>query len=164
MVKIKGIAWAGTKLDKEKYEQTSKFFKDMLGFTPQRALDGLTIFELPNGDYFEVIGPNQAVELNGLVTGPKVDFLVDDVREAREELEKMGLKFEGPIYEAADQNWTHFWAPDGYLYGLTDMHAHPAQKYCAKTWMRRRSTTLRTSQDAECTFPYLLSGISNPIQ
>jgi len=129
MVKIKGIAWAGTKLEKDQYEKTAIFFRDVLGFKVQRLLDGLTIFELPNGDLFEVIGPDQAPELNGKVSGPKIDFLVDDVREARAELEKLGLRFEGVVLDAPDQSWTHFFAPDGHLYGLTDMHDHPANKY-----------------------------------
>lgn len=129
MVKIKGIAWAGTKVDKDKYEATAKFFKDILGFKAVRTEEDVTIFQLPNSDLFEAIGPTQAPELNDFVVGPKVDFLVDDVRSARSELEKLGVKFEGPIYEGTDQSWTHFFAPDGHLYGLTDMHGHPAHEY-----------------------------------
>ena len=129
MVKIKGIVWAGTKVEQDKYQATADFFRDVLGFKPQRTFDGLTIFELPNGDLFEVIGPDHAVELNGVVSGPKVDFLVEDVREARRELEEQGMQFEGDVIDAEDQSWAHFFAPDGHLFGLSDMHGHPDQKY-----------------------------------
>ena len=127
MVKIKGIAWGGSKTDK--YEVTAKFFKDTLDFPVLSTENDVTIFRLPNGDIFEAVGPTQAVELNEHVSGPKVDFLVDDVHTARKELEQLGVKFLGPVYENPDQSWTHFWAPDGYLYGLTDMHGHPAHNY-----------------------------------
>jgi catechol 2,3-dioxygenase-like lactoylglutathione lyase family enzyme len=123
MIKIKGIAWAGTKTDN--YEETAKFFKDVLGFKVLRSDKDITVYRLPNDDVFEVIGPTQAVELNELVKGPKVDFLVDDVRETRREMEQSGVKFEGPVYDGPIQSWTNFHADDGHLYGLTDMHGHP---------------------------------------
>jgi hypothetical protein len=123
-MKIKGIAWGGTKTSK--YEASAKFFKDVLGLTPKNTEVDVTVFQLPNGDLFEVIGPTQAVELNELVSGPKIDFLVDDVAAARAEMEKQGVQFFGPVYNSSEQSWTNFMGPDGYLYGLTDLHSHPA--------------------------------------
>jgi len=128
MIKIKGICWGGTKVSEDQYEATAKFFKEVMGFKPYCVLDGVTIFKLPNGDLFESISPRQAVELNGIVSGPKIDFLVDDVAETRREMEKLGVKFEGPILRNPDQSWTNFWAPDDHLYGLTDMLGHPDHK------------------------------------
>ena len=124
MIRIKGIAWAGTKTDK--YEETAKFFTEILGFTVLRSDKDITVYRLPNADLFEAIGPTQAVELNDIVSGPKVDFLVDDVRATRSEMEELGVIFEGPVYDGPYQSWTNFYGADGYLYGLTDMHGHPA--------------------------------------
>lgn len=126
MEKIKGIAWAGTKTDK--YEKTAKFFKEILGLKPVREEKDITVFQLPNGDLFEVIGPTQGTSLGDLVSGPKVDFLVDNAREVRRELEELGVPFHGPLFGDEVQSWTHFFAPDGYLYGLTDMPDHPLRK------------------------------------
>jgi len=125
MVRIKGICWGGTKVSEEQYEATAKFFTEVMGFKPYCVQDGAVIFQLPNSDIFETVSPRQAVELNGIVSGPKIDFLVYDVAETRREMEKLGVKFEGPIQSNSDQSWTHFWAPDGHLYGLTDMLGHP---------------------------------------
>ena len=87
----------------------------------------LTVFELPNGDLFEVLGSRIAPELDAL-TGPKVDFLVDDVNEAVKELEAKGSKLEGSVYSTEIQNWANYYAPDGNMYGVTDLFNHPLQK------------------------------------
>ncbi len=97
-MKIKGIAWAGTKTPK--YDETVAFFRDVLNLKVRESNPDVTVFEFPNGDLFEVIGPNVAPEMDAL-TGPKVDFLVDDVDEAVSELEAQGCKIEGQIYRAA---------------------------------------------------------------
>jgi len=128
MARIKGIAWGGTRVDKDKYEATVKFFKDVIGFEVTVSDKDVTIYKLPNGDAFEILRPRQAVEQNNLVSGPKIDFLVDNVAETRKEMEKLGVKFEGSIQHNAYNNYTSFWAPDGYLYGLTDWLNHPGHK------------------------------------
>lgn len=121
-MKIQGIVWAGTKT--KNYEGTVAFFRDVLGIQVREAVPDVTVFEFPNGDLFEVIGPSQAPEMD-VVTGPKVDFLVTDVDEAVAELSAKGCKFVGPVYRATIQNWANYYAPDGNLYGITDLFIHP---------------------------------------
>lgn len=125
-MKIKGIAWAGTKTNK--FDHTVAFFRDRLGLKVRESIPDLTVFEFPNGDLFEVIGPTLAPEMASL-TGPKVDFFVEDVPAAVKELEAKGFKIEGPIHSTPGiQNWANFYAPDGNMYGITDLRSHPLQK------------------------------------
>ena len=47
-------------------------------------------------------------------------FLVDDVREARADLEAAGISFLGPVHESDDgAAWSHFRGPDGNVYEIT---------------------------------------------
>lgn len=120
-MKVKGIVWSGTKT--EKYDAMRVFLKDVLGFKVQEDKGIVTVFELPNGDIFELLSPEAAPEI-GNPKGCKVDFLVEDVRQAAEELKAAGIEV-GPVYSEATQDWTNYRAPDGNLYGFTNMRFHP---------------------------------------
>jgi hypothetical protein len=50
---VKGIVWSGTKTDK--YDEMRVFLKDILGFKVQEDKGIVTVFELPNGDIFELL-------------------------------------------------------------------------------------------------------------
>jgi N-glycosidase YbiA len=123
-MKIKGIAWAGTKTTK--YHETVAFFRDCLELKMGESKSNITVFELPNGDLFEVLGPGIAPEMD-VLTGPKADFLVENVDEAVKDFENNGGKLEGTIFRSEVQNWANFYAPDGNLYGFTDLFNHPLQ-------------------------------------
>jgi hypothetical protein len=127
-MKIKAIGWGGTKVSREEHAEISAFFKDVMGFPVISVDEDIIIFRLPSGDIFEVIGPTQATELNDLIDGPKMDFLVDDVHAARKELEARGVEFVTPVLTGSSFSWTNFRGPDGNIYGLTDDPDHPAQK------------------------------------
>jgi len=124
-MKIKGIAWAGTRT--ENFQETVDFFKDVLKFELIEIKEDLAVFQLPNGDIFEVVGPSLSPELEDL-EGPKVDFLVSDVEEVVKALESQGEHFEGSIFREESQNWVNFYAPDGYMYGFTDLVDHPLHR------------------------------------
>lgn len=119
---IKGIAWAGSK--SEKYHETKNFFKNVLQIPVLEEHPDVTIFRLPNGDIFEVLSPNIAPEI-GMPQGAKVDFLVDNVTEALEELKAAGVKTDGIVFHEKTQDWANWYGPDGFIYGFTDMRFHP---------------------------------------
>ena len=57
---------------------------------------------------------------NTFMTHPVAGFLVDDIVAARAEMEAKGIEFIGPIEgDTDDYKWTHFRAPDGFVYELT---------------------------------------------
>jgi hypothetical protein len=122
-MKIKGIVWLGTRT--EHFEQMTDFCRTMLGLSQKSFEPGFAVFEMPNGDLFEVFGHQQA--MNTFMTHPVAGFLVDDIIAARAEMEEKGIEFIGPIYEdTPDYKWTHFRAPDGFVYELTYSKSHPS--------------------------------------
>ena len=115
-MKIKGIVWLGTRTDH--FEQMTDFCRDVLGLSQTFIEPGFAIFDMPNGDRFEVFGPQQS--LNTFMTHPVAGLLVDDIVAARAEMEAKGIEFIGPIEgDTDDYKWTHFQAPDGFVYELT---------------------------------------------
>jgi hypothetical protein len=121
-MKIKGIVWLGTRT--AHFEQMTDFCRDSLGLSQRSIEPGFAVFELPNGDLFEVFGPEQS--FNTFMTHPVAGFLVDDILAARAEMEAKGIEFIGPIEGDSDYKWTHFRAPDGFVYELTYSKSHPS--------------------------------------
>ena len=78
------------------------------------------VFRLPDGSKAEVFGPSDT-EHTHFSRGPVVGFLVDDVETARRALEVEGIAFIGPVHEwePTGEAWSHFRAPDGNVYELT---------------------------------------------
>lgn len=122
-MKIKGIVWLGIRTDQ--FEQMTDFCRDVLGLSQTLLEPGFAIFDMPNGDRFEVFGPQQS--LNTFMTHPAAGFLVDDIEAARAEMEAKGIEFIGPIEgDSDDYKWSHFRAPDGFVYELTYSPSHPS--------------------------------------
>lgn len=122
-MKIKGIVWLGTRTDR--FEEMTAFCRNLLGLSQRMLEPGFAVYELPNGDLFEVFGADQS--MNAFMEHPVAGFLVDDIVAARAEMEAGGIQFLGPIEgETDDYKWTHFRAPDGFVYELTYSAAHPS--------------------------------------
>ena len=120
---VKGIVWLGTRTDH--FEPMVDFCNNVLGLSQTFIEPGFAIFDMPNGDRFELFGPQQS--LNTFMTHPVAAFLVDDIVAARAEMEEKGIEFIGPIEgDSDDYKWTHFRAPDGFVYSLTYFPAHPS--------------------------------------
>jgi hypothetical protein len=119
-MRVIGIAWLGTRTDR--FDEMREFFRELTGVAP-REEQGLAAFELASGDRIEVLDP--AVGESYMVA-PVAGFLVEDVAAARAELESRGIEFLGPIQTGAGSSWSHFRAPDGHVYELTELPGHPA--------------------------------------
>lgn len=116
-MKVRGLAWLGTRTPN--FDDTVRFFGDALGLRVEHEEPDFTVFRLPNGDTVEVFGPGDRDHTH-FTTGPVIGFLVDDVEEARAELESSGTSFIGPVHRADDGgSWSHFVGPDGNVYELT---------------------------------------------
>lgn len=71
--------------------------------------------KMPNDVVLEVVEPR--AELRGLYAGAVVSITVDDVVNARDEMEAHGVEFVGPIVRTpGGWGWTYFRAPDGAVY------------------------------------------------
>jgi hypothetical protein len=124
-MKISGIAWLGTRTDH--FEQMTDFCRAVLGLSQTHIEPGFAIFDMPNGDRLELFGSQQS--MNTFMTHPVAGFLVDDIEAARTEMEEKGIEFIGPIHkDSNDYKWTHFRAPDGFVYELTYFPGHPVNQ------------------------------------
>ncbi len=116
-MKAKGLVWLGTQT--QGFDDTAGFFRDTLGLRAEHEEEDFAVYKLPNGDAVEVFGPEDK-DHEHFATGPVVEFLVDDVREARADLERTGIGFIGPVHEFGDGAASaHFTGPDVYVYGIT---------------------------------------------
>jgi catechol 2,3-dioxygenase-like lactoylglutathione lyase family enzyme len=115
-VKVHGLVWAGVRTDR--FEETVRFFRDVLGVPLVDVRPGFAWSKLPNASQFEIFAAHDA-EHQHFTTGPVPEFLVADVAEARAELERAGVEIVGPGGGTAKEGWLHFRAPDGNVYGVT---------------------------------------------
>lgn len=121
---VKGIVWLGTRTNQ--FDQMIHFCRERLGLSQKSFEPGFAVFEMPNGDLFEIFGSD--APYNDFMTHPVAGFLVDDIVSARAELEAQGIEFFGPIQgDTEDYKWTHFRAPDGFIYELTYSSDHPSK-------------------------------------
>ena len=116
-MEIQGIAWLATRT--AEFEATARFFGETMGLPAEHEEPDFAVFRLPNGDKVEVFGPSDRTHEH-FTTGPVAGFLVEDVEEARAELEKAGISFIGPVHRYDEHSaWSHFVGPDGNVYELT---------------------------------------------
>ena len=117
-MKIHGISWAGAPT--ETFASTLDFFENVLGLHLARRMEKIdfAMFRLPSGQVFEIFGP-KSKEHNFMKT-PAIAFAVEDIEEAREELEGKGIHFVTEIETtpSGKNAWTYFVGPDGFLYEL----------------------------------------------
>jgi len=116
-MKIRGYSWAGAPTSH--FDRTIRFFREVLGLEMLMRSDErmIGIFKLPSGQLFEVFGPGNRYQK--LMNSPTIAFDVDDIVEARAELEARGVRFVPEIERGSHGDaWTFFEGPDGYLYQL----------------------------------------------
>jgi len=121
-MKVLKIGFVGTRTDRP--EAMVDFFERTLALRPMHGGDDMWAFQLPDGSIAEVFGPSQN---DHFTTGPVVEFLVEDVAVATEELRAAGVPIVlGPVRaHEVGLAWTHVRAPDGNLYGFIEMEDRP---------------------------------------
>ena len=118
-MQVRRLSWLGTRT--HKYDETRDFFSDVLGLALMMEEPGFAMFQLPAGehDYVEVFSADDP-EVAFMTTGPVAGLLVDDVVEARAELEAAGVEMLEPIrwsQRIDGYGWFQFRGPDGNVYG-----------------------------------------------
>jgi catechol 2,3-dioxygenase-like lactoylglutathione lyase family enzyme len=119
-MKVKRLAWLGTRT--EKFDETTAFFRDVLGIPVLYEEPGFAMLQLPGSDrdFVEVFAPDHP---NAALysTGPVVGLLVDDIEQARVELDAAGVELIGPsewIESMDGYGWFHVRGPDGNVYAI----------------------------------------------
>ena len=115
-MQVLSLAWVGTRTTN--YTATVTCFKDVLGLGVHSSETDFTVLEVPDGSTVEVFGP--ASEYNRHFTHPVAGFRVSDLAGAVRELEAAGIEIVLPPQGGEDRGWTHFRAPDGFVYELTE--------------------------------------------
>jgi hypothetical protein len=113
---VKGVVWVGTAT--ERFDETDRFFRETMGLTPFHQRPDLSILRLESGAWVEIFGPGDP-HFDELGRGVVVEFLVDDLDEARAELEAKGVEFITDNHGWGDYAWARFRGPDGNVYGIT---------------------------------------------
>jgi catechol 2,3-dioxygenase-like lactoylglutathione lyase family enzyme len=121
-MKARGLVWLGTRT--RNFDETVRFFGETLGLRKAHEKPDFTVFRLPNGDTVEVFGPSDT-EHEHFAAGPVAGFLVDDLREARADLEAAGITFLSAVQRSEDgAGWSHSRGPDGNVYEITRPAKH----------------------------------------
>jgi catechol 2,3-dioxygenase-like lactoylglutathione lyase family enzyme len=118
---IKAIAWHGTRPGRERYEETVRFVRDVLGLAEGLDEPFSFVFDAENGDAYEIFKPGD--EEHEFYSAPAIGFIVEDVRAARAVMEARGAEFVGEVHDGTPGEtwgsaWSHFKLPDGYVYAL----------------------------------------------
>ena len=121
--KFKGIVWLGVRT--KKFDKLLDFYQNKMSLPVVHEASGFKALELPNGNRIALISEEYKSEdgndYKHFSTGPVVGFLVDNIEEAKAEMEAEGIEFIGPIGESDDSKWAHFRGVDGNTYELTQM-------------------------------------------
>jgi len=115
-MRVLGVVWAGTRT--ERYDETTGFFRDLLGVPLEELGQDFAFSRLPDSSQFEVFGPADE-DHRHFTTGPVVEFLVEDLPAAIEELRRADVEILGVPHTEGLHGWVHFRGPDGNVYGLT---------------------------------------------
>jgi catechol 2,3-dioxygenase-like lactoylglutathione lyase family enzyme len=117
-MKVLGLAWLGS--NSSRIDEMTAFIRDGLGLTLEREQADARVFSFPDGSAFEIFKPSD--EAHVFFEHPVAGILVDDVTEVRAHLESLGISFVGDVHHGVGDSWSpqwsHFRAPDGYLYVL----------------------------------------------
>jgi catechol 2,3-dioxygenase-like lactoylglutathione lyase family enzyme len=114
-MKVKGLVWLGLRTDK--FEETIKLFRDVMGMEQVRDEPEIVGLKMADGTEMEIYRPEEDFH-SFFTSGPVVAFLVDDVDEARATMEAAGIEFIGPIQHAGGTSWNHFRGPDGAVFEI----------------------------------------------
>jgi catechol 2,3-dioxygenase-like lactoylglutathione lyase family enzyme len=117
-MRVRGIRWVGTAT--AHYDEMTRFCRDVLGLAVRFEEETTTELVTTEGDAFQVMAPGDPYFsfFGRYAMGPVPLFEVDDLDEARRDLEAAAIEVVGETGRDATWEWIHVRAPDGHLYEL----------------------------------------------
>ena len=115
--KLSRFSWAGIVM--QDFEAALRFFSDVMNMPLEWRNDsrGLAHFKLPAGHILEIVDASQS--WSRIMPHVAIGFEVEDVRQARAEMESNGVEFITKVVVTADgEAYTYFRGPDGYPYEI----------------------------------------------
>ena len=118
---LEGITWHAIVLDPEPFAATKALMTETFGLAPAMEMEGVAVFNMPNGTLLELYAP-QAVPEYGYNDAVAIGFRVDDIEAASAAVEAAGCELLGQITRVEDLGYAyrHFRGPDGRVYGLNE--------------------------------------------
>ena len=122
-MKITGINWILAPTSR--FQELLAFFQDVMSLpvveegvpVTDTQFSRYAQIKLPNEVVLEIVEPKETVAQ--LYQAPIVSITVDEVAQARQELEERQVKFVGPVFDTKEGwGWTYFVAPDDTVYQL----------------------------------------------
>ncbi|HEX8233911.1 MAG TPA: VOC family protein [Caulobacteraceae bacterium] len=120
-MKVEGITWHAVTLEPSKFAQVKQLYAQTFGLTPTMEMDGVAVFQMPNGTLLELYTP-QSVPPFGYNDALAFGFRVDDIEQASNEIAAAGGELLGQINRVPEMGYAyrHFRGPDGQVYGLNE--------------------------------------------
>ena len=120
-MKVEGITWHAVTLDEGAFAASKKFYIETFGLTPMMEMEGVAVFQMPNGSLLELYLPT-TVPSYGYNASLAFGFRVEDIELASTEIEAAGGELLGEIKRVEEMGYAyrHFRGPDGRVYGLNE--------------------------------------------
>ena len=117
-MEVRNIRWVGVPV--RNYDAMVGFLGQVLALRVNFSEPTTTEFSTSEGDEIQVMAPGDAYYdcFTEHAAGPGPLFEVDDVYNARRELEEAGIEVIGATGRDSQREGIHFHAPDGNLYEL----------------------------------------------
>ena len=113
-MKVKGFAWAGLATDD--FEQSLRFFTEVLGLPVEVQTDDVAILTAGPGQQLEIFGGDHPGKR--LTANPVIAFEVEDMEAARNELLAAGVELIGDVGSWDRYQWQYFRCPDGHIFEI----------------------------------------------
>lgn len=115
---VRSVRWVGVAT--EQYTAMVDLLESTMGMQKRFEEPTTVEFATEDGDAIQIMAPGDQyfAFFTEHATGPVPLFEVDDVHQARGELESAGVQIIGELRQDSDWEWLHFRAPDGNLYEL----------------------------------------------
>ncbi|HEX8583118.1 MAG TPA: VOC family protein [Allosphingosinicella sp.] len=120
-MKVEGITWHAVTLDESAFAASKKFYTETFGLTPMMEMEGVAVFQMPDGSLLELYLPT-TVPPYGYNASLAFGFRVEDINLASAEIEAAGGELLGEITRVQELGYAyrHFRGPDGRVYGLNE--------------------------------------------
>jgi catechol 2,3-dioxygenase-like lactoylglutathione lyase family enzyme len=121
-MKVRRLCWLGART--EAFDETTAFFRDVLGLPLRDEESGFSMLALPDADrdFVEVFSVARQDLATSYTTAPVVG-LVDDIGEAGEEFATAGVELIDEIQSVASMDgyrFFHLRGPDGNVYAMVE--------------------------------------------
>jgi catechol 2,3-dioxygenase-like lactoylglutathione lyase family enzyme len=115
---VRNIRWVG--VPAREYDAMVRFLEQVLALRVNFREPTTTEFCTSEGDEIQIMAPGDPYYefFTDKAAGPVPLFEVDDVHDARRELETADIEVIGATSRDSRWEWIHFRAPDGNLYEL----------------------------------------------